>query len=210
VYSRTYLNEARSQRSLFQPVVDTTIDRRSRITHDAAASALGSEVHIDGEEVTRHLALLSNHLPLRDKRLAACGPRRICGIDTARVEAEGRTIKDCCRVQRAAWVGIEQADERRLVEIRHPDVSTRCAAVFVVYRGDVNKAVFWTSRGADGLCQSGQSKVRRYDWSGVSLASKRTYRYCRPRIAVEGGLGKGMFETDLHHLSRRYHPGLLG
>ena len=71
-YSRTYLNEARSYRSLFQSVIDTAVYRRSRITHDATASALGSKVHIDSEEVARNLTLLPDHLPLRDKRLAAC------------------------------------------------------------------------------------------------------------------------------------------
>jgi len=108
--SGTYLHEVCSQRSLFESVVDATIYRRARIAHDAAASSLGSKVHVDGEEVAGALALLTDDLPLRNKRLAACCPCGIRRLNTTWVEAKSRAVDDFSLVQRAAWVRLVEAN----------------------------------------------------------------------------------------------------
>lgn len=161
--SGTHLDEVRGQRRLFQPVVDTSVHRRARIAHDAAASSLRAEVHVDSEEVARARALLANDFPLRNERLATCCPCLARRLNATWVEAKSRAVDDFGLVERATWVGLVEADKRGFVQIRDSDVTTRRTSVLVIDRSNVDEGVVRTSGGADSLGESAQSKVRGYD-----------------------------------------------
>jgi hypothetical protein len=136
---------------LGQTIFDTPVDRRSRITMETAAPALRSKVDVHSE---KHIRLLSvaraaDDLPLRDEGLAAGRPRGVGRVDAAWVVLEGRPVEDGVGIGRAAGVGLVEADERWLVQVRGADVAAGCAAVFVVDGDDVGEGVGGAAGSAD-------------------------------------------------------------
>lgn len=102
----TYLDEIACQDALGEAVLHTAVHRRTRIAMETAATTLRSEMHVDGEEDIRFLivSLGADHLPLCDQWLATCGPSRVSGIDSSRVELQGRSIHHSICVERSAWI----------------------------------------------------------------------------------------------------------
>lgn len=120
-------------------------------------------MNIDGEKIAGALALLANDLPLRNKRLAARCPCLARRLNTTWVEAKSGTVDDFGLIEGATWVGLVEANKRRLVQIRDPDVTTRRTAVLVVNRRNVDEGVVRTSGRTDSLCEGTQGKVCGYD-----------------------------------------------
>jgi len=111
-------------------------------------------VVVDSEEG----ATAVNHFPVCDDGLARVA-ESLAIVDTARIEAEGRTRKDFVPVGGTAWVGVEQADFAWVVEERSPDVAAGCATVLVVDWVDINPQVVDAGDLADRLGEGGEGEV---------------------------------------------------
>ncbi len=137
-----------------------TIDWRSSISVQAAAPSLGLKVHIDSE---KHVGLLraglSDNLPLCDQRLSARRPGSICGINTSRVVLERWASKHFVGIEWAAWVGLVEADQVRLVQVGDADVTTWLATILIVNRHDVCECVVGATGCGDCSSKSAQGKV---------------------------------------------------
>jgi hypothetical protein len=120
-------------------------------------------VNVDGEEVAGALALLADDLPLRNKRLATRCPCLARWLDTTWIEAKSGTVDDFGLIERATWVGLVEANKRRLVQIRDSDVTTGRTSVLIVNRCNVDEGVVRTSGRTDSLCEGTQGKVCGYD-----------------------------------------------
>lgn len=156
-----------------------SVDWRSGVAVQTAASTLGSEVDVDGEEHIRLLSrwarrtwgtrlglfilLLLNDLPHRDERLAAGGPSLVGRLDTSRVELERGSSKNLVSIQGATRVALVQADQIGPVQVRNADVASGLAAVLVVDGRDVGESVVGTACGGDGSGEGGERLVRGHD-----------------------------------------------
>lgn len=120
-------------------------------------AALGRKVHINSEEGLVHGSV--DGAPLRDKGLAAGVPRRVCGVDAARVILERGALEDLVGVECAARVRLVELDDVGLVEVRDADVAARLASVLSVDGVDDDPIVYNTGLGLDGCRQGGEGEV---------------------------------------------------
>lgn len=120
-------------------------------------TALGRKVHVDSEE-----GLVDGPVdgaPLRDEGLAAGVPRRVGGVDAARVVLERGALEDLVGVEGAARVRLVELDDVGLVEVRDADVAARLAAVLAVDGVDDDPVVRDAGLGLDGGRQGGEGEV---------------------------------------------------